>query len=66
MQITLTENDAASLKLLLASHLPDLRREEAATELPARELRHELAKQVKLCERLLAELEHTAGSAAQV
>jgi hypothetical protein len=57
MRITLNETDVRLLRDVLTAHLPALRREEAATDLPARELRHELAQRVHLCERLIAELD---------
>jgi len=61
MQLTLTQADVRHLRNVLTNCLPGLRRELAATDMPARELRHELAEQVRLCERLIAEL---AGDAA--
>lgn len=62
MQLTLNKDDTRTLRDVLKAYLPDLRREAAATDLPARELRHELTGRVKLCERLLAELENLAAS----
>ena len=57
MQLTLSDEDARTLRDVLHDYLPDLRREAAGTDLAARELRHELVKREGLCERLLAELE---------
>jgi hypothetical protein len=54
MHLELTEDEAATLRSLLHDHLPDLRREVAATD--ARDMRHELAKRQDLCERLLVRL----------
>ncbi len=61
MQLTLSNEETRILRDILHNYLPDLRREVAATELPHRELRHELVKRVELCERLLAELERNTG-----
>ena len=62
MQLTLDEKDTRVLRDILKNYLPDLRRQAAATDLPSRELRHELADRERLCERLLRELEqNTAG-----
>jgi hypothetical protein len=64
MQLTLSDDDARTLRNLLRDVLPDLRREAAHTDLPARELRHELHKRQDLCERLVTELERSAGPAS--
>jgi hypothetical protein len=64
MQLTLSDEDARTLRQVLRAYLPDLRREAAGTDLGARELRHDLALREDLCERLLAELEK-AGAGAQ-
>jgi hypothetical protein len=60
MQLTLTPEDALTLRDMLRDHLPELQREAAAVELGHRELRHELFKRQDLCERLLAELDQHA------
>ena len=59
MQLTLSDEETRTLKNTLEAYLPALKREAAATDLPARELRQELDKRVKLCERLLAEASRT-------
>ena len=56
MQLNLTEPDARHLHNLLKDCLPGLRRELAATDMSAHELRHELAERMRLCERLIAQL----------
>ena len=56
MQLTLTDDDARTLRAVLEEWLPDLRREAAGTELASRDLRRELHKRQDLCERLLADL----------
>ena len=61
MQLTLSDEDATTLRNVLSDLLPGLRREAAHTDLPARELRHELIKRQELCERLISELDRTAG-----
>jgi hypothetical protein len=55
MEITLTDEEAQTLKELLAAYLPELRFETARTD--GRELRHALVKREALCERLLDQLE---------
>ncbi len=57
MQLTLTDDQARTLRDILHDYLPDLRREAAGTDIASRELRHELVRREDLCERLLAELE---------
>lgn len=57
MQLTLTDQEAQTLRGMLSSHLPELRRELARTEIRSRELKHELVLREDLCERLLTELE---------
>ena len=57
MQLTLSDDDARMLRKVLEEWLPELRREAAATDLGARDLRHELFKRQELCERLLSDLE---------
>ena len=54
MRLELTDDEAATLHVMLRAYLPDLRREVAATD--ARDLRHELLKRQDLCESLLARL----------
>ena len=56
MQLTLSDDEARTLRAVLEEWLPYLRRELAGTDLPARDLRHELQKRQDLCERLVAEL----------
>jgi hypothetical protein len=55
MQITLTDDEAHTMRALLDDYLPALRREVSRTE--AREFRHDLVKRQELCERLLELLE---------
>ena len=57
MELILNDEEAQTLRQLLHDYLPQLRREVAGTDMPARELRHTLVKRQELCERLLAELE---------
>lgn len=63
MQLTLSNDEARTLRDILHDYLPDLRREAAGTDLASRELRHELVKREELCERLLAGLEREVGAA---
>lgn len=58
MQLSLTEEEARTLRLLLHDYLPELRMEVARTD--ARDFRHELIKRQDLCERLLDDLERVA------
>ena len=58
MQLTLTSQETQSLRGILSSYLPGLRRELARTEIRSRELKHELVLREDLCEKLLTELEH--------
>jgi hypothetical protein len=62
MQLTLSDEEAQTLRRILRDYLPGLRLEFARTEIAARELRHELVKRQELCERLFAELEPGTGS----
>jgi hypothetical protein len=62
MQLTLSDDDVRTLRNLLQSYLPDLRRERAHTDLPSRELRHELTERESLCERLLTQLDPAAAA----
>ncbi|MGQ0704018.1 MAG: hypothetical protein ACT4PM_12880 [Gemmatimonadales bacterium] len=55
MTLTLTDEEARTLRQLLADHLPDLERETARTE--DREMRRALARRRDLCERLIGVLE---------
>jgi hypothetical protein len=55
MQLDLTDDEAATLRDLLRSYLPDLRREVARTD--AHDYRHDLVKRQDLCEKLLGRLE---------
>jgi hypothetical protein len=57
MQISLTNDEAHTLRRLLHDYLPDLRREVARTE--AREFRHELSHRQDVCERVLQMLEES-------
>jgi len=57
MQLSLSEDETRTLRVLLHDYLPELRREVARTEV--REFRHELLKRQELCERLLDVLEHS-------
>ena len=58
MQLSLSEEEARTLRLLLHDYLPELRMEVARTD--ARDFRHELIKRQDLCERLLEDLERVA------
>ena len=55
MQLTLTDDDAHTLRDLLRDFLPELRFEVARTD--SHDFRHILVKRQELCERLLAELD---------
>ena len=54
MHLTLSEDDTALLRDLLADYLPALRREVARTE--RHELRHLMVQRQELVERVLAQL----------
>jgi hypothetical protein len=56
MQLNLNGDEVATLKGILSDHLPDLQREAAATDLSARELKHELDKRVALVKQILVRL----------
>ena len=58
MQLSLSDEETRTLRLLLHDYLPALRLEVARTD--ARDFRHELIKRQDLCERLLEDLEHVA------
>jgi hypothetical protein len=58
MQLVLSDEEAAVRRDLLASHLPDLRREVARTE--RHDLRHLLVLRQELAERLIEELRSIA------
>ena len=62
MQMTLSDDDARTLRAVLEEWLPNLRRETARTDLASRDLRHELHKRQDLCERLLVELDPLASA----
>jgi hypothetical protein len=55
MNLDLNDDEAATLRDLIRSYLPDLRREVARTD--AHDYRHDLIKRQDLCEKLLAKLE---------
>lgn len=55
MQLSLTDDDAHTLRDVLRDFLPELRFEVARTD--AHDFRHALLKRQELCERLLAQLE---------
>jgi hypothetical protein len=55
MQLDLTDDEASTLRDLLRTYLPDLKREVARTD--SHEFRHDLVKRQNLCESLLARLE---------
>jgi hypothetical protein len=59
MRLELSSEEARTLYDLLQAHLPDLRREVAATD--AHDLRHLLAQRQDLCERLLTQLAQPTG-----
>ena len=65
MQLSLNDDETVALRNLLHDWLPELRREHAATELPSREIKQELKKRIDIAERLLAQLEQSAGAAAR-
>ena len=54
MEITLSDDEARTLRGLLEDFLPDLRFEVARTD--AKDFRHVLVKRQELCERLLGDL----------
>lgn len=58
MQLSLSDEEARTLRLFLHDYLPELRMEVARTD--ARDFRHELIKRQDLCERLLDDLERVA------
>jgi hypothetical protein len=59
MQLTLSADDTALLRDLLADYLPALQREVARTE--QRELRHHMVQRQELVERVLAQLGEQVG-----
>jgi len=61
MELTLTDEDARTLRDVLTEHLHDLRLEVARTE--AKDFRHLLIGRQELVERLLAQLEQRLASA---
>jgi hypothetical protein len=61
MELTLTDEDARTLRDVLSEHLHDLRLEVARTE--AKDFRHVLLGRQELVERLLAQLEQRLTSA---
>lgn len=54
MKLELSDEEARTLRAMLDSYLPDLKREVARTD--AHDYRHELVLRQNLCERLIAEL----------
>ncbi|HEY8164208.1 MAG TPA: hypothetical protein VIF83_01520 [Gemmatimonadaceae bacterium] len=55
MNLDLTDDEALTLRDLIRSYLPDLRREVARTD--AHDYRHDLIKRQDLCEKLLSRLD---------
>ena len=55
MQLDLTDDEALTLRDLMRSYLPDLKREVARTD--AHDYRHDLVKRQDLCEKILATLD---------
>ena len=66
MQLTLSDDDARTLRAVLEEWLPDLRREAAGTELASRDLRRELHRRQDLCERLLVDLNRAEATSPTV
>lgn len=64
MKLILDDEEARTLRDILHDFLPDLRREAAATDIAARELRHELVKREELCERLSEALDQALNQPA--
>ena len=62
MQLNVSDDEAVALRNLLHDWLPELRREYSRTDLPSRELRHELKKRIDAAERLSAQLEQSIGA----
>ena len=56
MQLNISNEEAVALRNLLHDWLPELRREYAGTDLPARELRQELKRRIDAAEHLSSEL----------
>ena len=59
MHLTLSDDEARTLRDLLRDYLPELRLEVARTRVKA--FRHALLARQELCERLLGELEREAA-----
>lgn len=57
MHLDLTDDEALTLRDLIRSYLPDLRREVARTD--AHDYRHDLVKRQDLCEKILASLDQS-------
>ena len=58
MQLSLSDNEAHTLRRVLHDYLPELKREVSRTE--ARDFRNELANRRDVCERVLQMLEDSS------
>lgn len=57
MHLELTDDESITLRDLIRSYLPDLKREVARTD--AHDYRHDLVKRQDLCEKILATLDQS-------